>query len=394
MTDTDVLIVGASAAGLGVLESLRGANYRGRITLLGAETHLPYDRPPLSKQVLGGEWDAERAQLRSREQLDALDARFILGEAATGLNASARQVHTAQRKLTAGNIVIATGTSARKLRSQPEIKGLHTLRTLEDALALREDLLAASRLVVVGEGVLGSEIAATASQLGLDVTITGPLTSPMQLQLGGYVSGLLAELHSEAGVQLRLGVGVTGFTEHDDRVTGVRLADGMELPADIVVVAIGGIPATDWLADSGLTLENGVVCDEQCRAAEGIYAVGDVARWFHSGAGDLVRLENRTNATEQSAVVAAAILGGTSGYEPVPYFWSDQYKTKIQVYGTIRPDAYFDVVEGNIDNRRFVIRYHVDGLVTAVLGWNMPKQTRLRAQEIDKRHPIQEEVAV
>lgn len=205
----------------------------------------------------------------------------------------------------------------------------------------------------------------------------------MALQVGPLVSGVLAGLHAERGVRLRLGNGVTGLTDDGaGRVAGVRLGGGETLPADVVVVAIGATPATDWLADSGLSLDNGVVCDARCRAADGVYAVGDVARWHHERLGRPVRLENRTNATEQAMAVAAAILGDDRPYTPVPYFWTDQFDAKLQVHGFLPPEAEVDVVEGDLTARRFVARYRLDGVVTGVLGWNMPKQARMRRQEI------------
>jgi NADPH-dependent 2,4-dienoyl-CoA reductase/sulfur reductase-like enzyme len=373
-----VLVVGASASGLTTVEALRRKGYEGRITVLGDEPHAPYDRPPLSKQVLSGAWEPERAALRTQDVLSALDAEFVLGDPAVGLDTASRTVRTESgRELRADAIVIATGVRVRRLPGQDDLTGVHVLRTLDDSLALREDLLAAARLVVVGEGVLGSEIAATARTLGLDVTLTGPLAAPMALQVGPLVSGVLADLHTERGVKLRLGNGVTGLTGAEGRVTGVELTTGEVLPADVVVVAIGATPATDWLTDSGLELDNGVVCDSRCRAEEGIYAVGDVARWHHEGLGRLIRLENRTSATEQGMAVAGEILGESRPYAPVPYFWTDQYDAKLQVHGFLPLDAEVDVVEGDLTTRRFVARYRVEGRVTGVLGWNMPKQARL-----------------
>lgn len=378
-----VLVVGASASGLTTVEALRRKGYTGGITVLGDEPHAPYDRPPLSKQVLSGAWEPVRATLRTPDALSALDAEFVLGDPAIGLDPATRTVRTEfGRDLRADAIVIATGVRARKLPGQTGLAGVHVLRTLDDALALRKDLLAGSRLVVVGEGVLGSEIAATARTLGLDVTLAGPLSGPLALQVGPLVSGLLAQLHDERGVRLRLGNGVVGLAGEQGRVTGVELSTGEVLPADVVVVAIGASPATDWLADSGLLIDNGVVCDSRCRAAQGIYAVGDVARWHHEGFGRLIRLENRTNVTEQAAAVAGAILGEDQPYVPVPYFWTDQFDAKLQVHGLLPSDADVDIVEGDVAARRFVARYRSGGVVTGVLGWNMPKQTRLRRQEI------------
>jgi NADPH-dependent 2,4-dienoyl-CoA reductase/sulfur reductase-like enzyme len=378
-----VLVVGASAAGLSTAEALRRKGFEGRLTLLDAENYLPYDRPPLSKQVLAGDWDTHRAQLRSPEALVALDAEFVLADPATGLDVATRTVHTASgRAWAADAVVVATGVSPRRLPGQDALAGVHVLRTLDDAVALRTELLAASRLVVVGEGVLGTEIAATARKLGLDVTIAGPQPAPMAGQVGPLVAGVLADLHTEQGVALRLGTGVTGLVGAHGHVTGVRLDTGAVLPADIVVVAIGAVPVTGWLTGSGLQVAGGLVCDSRCRAAEGIYAAGDVARFRHDVHGTLIRLENRTNATEQAGVVAANILGADQAYTPIPYFWTDQYDAKLQVHGVLRADADVTVVEGDVANRRFVARYERDGRVTGVLGWNMPKQTRLRRQDV------------
>ncbi|WP_194829830.1 NAD(P)/FAD-dependent oxidoreductase [Nocardia sp. XZ_19_231] len=382
-TPANVLVVGASAAGLSTVESLRRKGYVGPITVLGDEAEAPYDRPPLSKQVLAGAWERDRATLRPPELLDKLDAEFVLGDAAVGFDAASRTVRTASgRTLTAAAVVLATGVRARSLPGQPELGGVHVLRTLADSLALRSALGSCRRLVVVGEGVLGCEIAATARAMGIEVTITGPQAGPMAVQVGSLVSGVLAQLHAEQGVRLRMGAAVESLIGESGQVAGVRLATGEVLDADVVVVAIGAVPATDWLIGSGLTLDNGIVCDSTCRAADGVFAVGDVARWQHEHFGALVRLENRTNATEQAAAVAGAILGDDTPYVPVPYFWTDQFDAKLQVHGILRADAEVDIIEGDLTARRFVARFRNNGIVTGVLGWNMPKQTRLRRQDI------------
>ncbi|MFI0816621.1 NAD(P)/FAD-dependent oxidoreductase [Streptomyces sp. NPDC021098] len=386
---SSVLIVGASAAGLGTAESLRRKGHRGSITVLGAEPHAPYDRPPLSKQVLAGAWAPERARLRTEEALDALDATFLLGDPAVALDAAARTVRTASgRDLAADAVVVATGVRPRALPGQEGPAGVHVLRSLDDAAALRADLLTAARAVVVGDGVLGAEIAATARSLGVDVTLAGPQSAPMAAQLGSRVAELLAELHAEQGVALRLGTAVDGLTAQGGRVAGVRLVDGEVLPADVVVIAVGAVPETDWLTGSGLTLDNGVVCDAYCRAADGIYAVGDVARWHHTGLGATLRLENRTNAVEQAAAVAGNILGEEKPYTPVPYFWTDQFDAKIHVHGLPSTDAEMAVVEGAVTDRRFVAQYRRHGRVIGVLGWNMPKQTRLHRGALLAEPPV------
>lgn len=378
-----VLVVGASAAGLATLEALRRKGYQGEVTVLGAESHLPYDRPPLSKQVLSGTWDPQRAQLRPEDALSSLDAEFILGDPATGLDVATRTVRTTSgRDLRADAVVVATGLRPRTLPGQADLTGVHVLRTLDDTAALRADLVGSSRVVVVGDGVLGAEIAATARDMGLAVTMAGPQQAPLARQFGPVVAGLLADLHAERGVRLRLGTAVTGLVGQDGQVAGVSLDTGEVLPADVVVVALGATPVTDWLAGSGLRLDDGLVCDSRCRAAEGIYAVGDVARWHHQTLGALLRLENRTNATEQAVAVAANILGGDQPYTPVPYFWTDQFDTRIQVHGAPSATAEVTIVDGAVADRRFVALYQRDDKVTGVLGWNMAKQARLRRQHL------------
>jgi NADPH-dependent 2,4-dienoyl-CoA reductase/sulfur reductase-like enzyme len=378
-----VLVTGASAAGLATAEALRRKGYTGKMTVLGAEPHLPYDRPPLSKQVLAGSWEPARAQLRQPDALSALDAEFVLGDPAVKLDTSARAVHTASgRVLTADAVVVATGLRPRTLPGQAALAGVHVLRTLDDALGLRAELLSCKQAVVVGDGVLGAEIAATACGMGVSVTMAGPQPAPLAMQFGPLAAGLLAGLHAERGVSLRLGTAVTGLASRNGRVTGVCLDNGDVLPADVVVVAFGATPATEWLEGSGLRLDNGLVCDSRCRAAEGVYAAGDVARWHHESLDALLRLENRTNATEQAVAVAGNILGEDRPYTPVPYYWTDQFDAKLQVHGVLSPDAEVTIVDGDVAARRFVAVYRRDGEVTGLLGWNMAKQARLRSREL------------
>ncbi|MYR06864.1 FAD-dependent oxidoreductase [Gordonia sp. SID5947] len=373
---TGVLIVGASAAGLATAEALRRGGFGEPITMIGAESQAPYDRPPLSKQVLSGAWTPDRARLRSVDFLETLQLDIALGESAVTLDVASRAVQTDRRIITAEHIVIATGARPRELPGQSELQRLHSFRSLEDAVALRGDLCDAQRLVVVGDGVLGAEIAATSRSMGIDVTVVGPQAGLMESQLGPATARYLTELHEAQGVRTRLGAQVVGFDDAAGRVTGVRLANGDTLDTDVVVVAIGAVPATDWLSGSGLDVDDGVVCDHRCRAAEGIHAAGDVARIRDVTTGVTQRRENRTNATEQGIAVAADILGVGAPATPISYFWSDQFGTKIQVDGSISCDAEMSVLEGAPADGRFVAGYQCDGVVTAVLGWNMPKQSR------------------
>ncbi|KOX14231.1 NAD(P)/FAD-dependent oxidoreductase [Nocardiopsis sp. NRRL B-16309] len=392
-----VTIVGASAAGLSTAEALRRRGYQGRLRLLDAEDRLPYDRPPLSKQVLSGAWEPSRARLRGPDQLAALNAELLLGERAVSLDLRNRSVTTdTGRSLEDDVLVLATGLAPVVLPGQDGLAGAHVLRGLDHALALRRDLVTAARVVVVGEGVLGAEIAATARGLGLDVTLVGLGHTLLADQLGGTVGGVLTDLHTERGVRLRLGTAVESVVGDGGRVSGVRLTGGEVLSADVVVAAVGSRPATAWLEGSGLPLGDGVETDARCRAAPGIYAVGDAASWFHEGLGRRLRLENRTNAVEQAQAVAAAILGADRPFTPVPYFWTDQYDARIQAHGMPSPGAQVSIAEGDPADRRFVAVYTEGGRVTGVLGWNMPKQARLLRQEHlappDARRPPQPSV--
>ena len=382
--DQDVLIVGASAAGLSTAEALRRGGHCGRLTLLDAESGCPYDRPPLSKQLLSGQWTPSKTALRSREALDGLGAEWVFGERAEHLETGARSVRTSTgRVLTADAIVLTTGVTPRHLPGQESIQNAHVVRSLDDALRLKARLRTDRHLLVVGNGVLGSEIASTAATMGVDVTLVGAAPAPMAAQLGDSVSSLLAEMHEKAGVRLIGGRRIAGIRQGWTGVH-VTLDSGEVLSADDVVVAIGSRPADDWLALSGLQLDDGIVCDAFCRAAPGIWAAGDVARWDHPIVGSL-RLENRSNAAEQALAVAADILGTGEPYSPIPYFWTDQHGVRIQVHGVIPAAARLRITDGDPDSGRFVaIALTPDQeRPVGVIGWGMPKQTRIRRTELE-----------
>lgn len=371
-----VVIVGASAAGLTTAEALRREGYAGRLTLIGDEKALPYDRPPLSKQVLSGTWDPTKTLLRPETVYAEHDIELRLGTSASGVDLARRTVALAGGEEVAyDGLVIATGVIPRELPFGHDLAGVHVLRTIDDALALRADLLRSSSVVVVGAGFLGSEAAASARRLGLDVTLVDPLPLPLVRQLGDRVGRLVAELHEEEGVRLRTEVGVAALLG-GGRVSGVELTDGTVVPAEVVLVAIGAIPATDWLAGSGVPVDDGVVCDSTCLAVDGVYAAGDVARWFNPHFGTLMRVEHRMNATEQGMAVAGNLLGARTPFAPVPYFWTDQFDAKIQAYGIFPAGAEMSVAHGALADRRFVAHYRVGGRIVGVLGWNMAKQLR------------------
>jgi NADPH-dependent 2,4-dienoyl-CoA reductase/sulfur reductase-like enzyme len=371
-----VTIVGGSLAGLRAGEALRREGFDGVIRIVSAEEGYPYDRPPLSKQVLAGSWEPDRARLRGAEELDA---DWVFGRRAVGLDVAKHAVTLDNGDVVDGDaVVIATGASPRRLPpsvAPPDLAGVHVLRTIEDCVALAGELDGSPRVVVVGAGFIGSEVAATAKGRGADVVVVEALPVPLERSLGARMGALCARLHEDNGVSVRLGVGVAGLEgDGDGRVARVRLADGAAIDADVVVVGVGVAPATGWLEGSGLTLGDGVLCDSRCRAAPCVVAAGDAARWQHERLGSDVRVEHWTNAAEQGAAAAVALLRGDEAppYAPVPYFWSDQHGTKIQFLGNCRPDDEVRVVEGSADEGRFVAAYGRAGRLTAVLLWNRP----------------------
>ncbi|MFJ9412830.1 NAD(P)/FAD-dependent oxidoreductase [Streptomyces sp. NPDC101227] len=398
MTARPIAIVGASAAGLAAAEALRRFGWSGPLTLIGDEPHLPYDRPPLSKQLLHGAWEPDRLLLRTTEQLAPLDLDLRLGTRATGLDAATRTLTLDGEHLACAGVIIATGVTARTLPGAENIAGVHTLRTLDDALALRARLTGTGRrLVIVGNGVLGCEAAAVARELGHDVTLVGIDAIPMAAAVGTEIGELLAEEHRARGVTLHTGA-VDGFETTGERVTGVRLTDGTLLPADTVLVAIGSTPAVGWLGDDpALDTTDGLRCDAYCAAAPGIYAAGDVARWDHPVHGRPLRFEHRTNASEQGMAAARNLLAelaaeGTEGagngeaqerhpFAPVPYFWSDQYAIKLQAYGLTTGADRVETTVLDRAERRTVALYGREGNAVGVLTTGLPpRQVRaLRA---------------
>jgi NADPH-dependent 2,4-dienoyl-CoA reductase/sulfur reductase-like enzyme len=373
-----VAVVGASLAGTRAVDALRAGGFDGRITLVGAETHLPYDRPPLSKQLLTGTWPVERAQLADAHHFADLGVELHLGVAATHLDPATLQVDLAGgASLRPDAIVLATGGSARMLGTGG-LAGIHTLRTLDDSLAVKEAFDARPRVVVVGAGFIGAEVASSARTLGLDVTILDPAPVPLERVLGSRLGTICAELHSDHGVHVRCGVPVAGF-RGADRVREVVLGDGSTLPADLVVVGVGIVPGTGWLSASGLPIDDGVLCDEfgAVDADRRILAVGDVARRRDPATGTTVRAEHWTNAVEQARNAVGNLLAGPGNgtpYHPVPYFWSDQHGIKIQMLGRPAPGDDLEIVSGSVADRRFVGVFSRGGTPTAAVGFDSPRE--------------------
>jgi NADPH-dependent 2,4-dienoyl-CoA reductase/sulfur reductase-like enzyme len=371
-----VVVVGASLAGLRAAETLRTSAFDGRITIVGDEPHHPYDRPPLSKRLLSGEWEAERIALRKPDQMDSLDVTWRTSTSAVGLDLDRRAVALSDGSACGfDGLVIATGAAPRRIPGQDRHADAHVLRTLDDSLRLRAELVGGGRrVVVIGAGFIGLEVAATARLLGNEVTVLEGAAAPLIRGLGAAMGIAVAAVHGDHGVEIRCGVGVSGID-----AAAVVLADGTTVPADLLVVGIGVSPNVAWLDGSGLTIDDGVVCGPDLGAgAEAVFAAGDVARWHNPLFDEVMRVEHWTNAAEQGAHAATNLLAAADGrpttpYAPVPFFWSEQYDRRIQFLGRPAGDDEVRVVAGSIDERRFAALYGGGGRLRGVLGVNMPR---------------------
>jgi NADPH-dependent 2,4-dienoyl-CoA reductase/sulfur reductase-like enzyme len=380
----DIVVVGGSLAGLRACETLRQEGHTGGITLVGAEQEEPYDRPPLSKKVLAGEWDVDRIRLRKPEEFASLELTLRFGVKATGLDTTARILSLDDgTTLAYDGLVIATGSTPRRLPGQPLLDGVTELRTLTDSLGLQARIADGSaRVIVIGAGFIGLEVAATARQKGCSVTVLEGGPAPMIRGLGPDMGLAVASVHGRHDVDVRCGVQVQSIEGEHGRVTGVRLAGGELVPADVVVVGVGVAPAVDWLGDSGLALRDGVVCDATLNTdVPGVYAAGDCARWPNlafEGHDDVeMRVEHWTNAAEQGAAAARNLLAVSRGEQPVayvsvPFFWSDQFDSRIQFVGRAHGGDDIHVFAGRTDGA-FAALYGWEGRLRGVLGVSMPK---------------------
>lgn len=378
-----VAVVGASLAGLSAARSLRKQGYDGRLVLIGDEPHRPYDRPPLSKEFLAG--TIGEADLVLEADGEDLRAEWLLGARATGLDRTRRAVRLADgAEVRADGVVIATGAAARGLPGSAGLAGVHTLRTLDDARALRAELARGGRLVVIGGGFIGAEVASTARALGLEVTVVEAAPTPLAGPLGEHMGAVVSGLHADHGVRLLCGVGVKGLGG-ERQVDSVLLEDGRGVPADIVVVGVGARPCVEWLEGSGVALDNGVKCGADGRTSlAGVVAVGDCANWYDPRAGAHRRVEHWTGARERPDAAIATLLAGGAvepGVPRPPYFWSDQYGVKIQFAGHAAGADSVSVEEGAAEDRDVLAVYRRAGRPVAVLGMNRPRSfTRWRRQ--------------
>jgi NADPH-dependent 2,4-dienoyl-CoA reductase/sulfur reductase-like enzyme len=386
-SEKGIVIVGGGLAAARTAEQLRRSQYTGRITIVSDEVHLPYDRPPLSKEVLRKEVDD--VALKPREWYDEKDIALRLGSAVVGLD-------TAERTITLDDgtvlgydeLVIATGLVPRRIPAFPDLEGIRVLRSVDESMALREHASAARHAVVIGAGFIGCEVAASLRSLGVDVVLVEPQPTPLASVLGEQIGGLVARLHRGEGVDVRLGLGVAEV-RGQECVDTVVLTDGTELSADLVVVGIGSRPATEWLEGSGIEVDNGVICDEAGRtSAPHVWALGDVASW-RDATGHQARVEHWSNVADQARVAVPAMLGqDVPTNVVVPYFWSDQYDVKIQCLGDPEADDIVHLVED--DGRKFLAYYERDGVLVGVVGGGMPGKVMKVRAKIAAATPIAE----
>lgn len=398
MPEQRMVVVGASLAGLRAVEAARKSGYSDAITLIGAEQHLPYNRPPLSKVYLEAGDEPESPQFRTEDHLrDELGVDLRLGTRATGLSCAAKIVYTDAGDVPYSGLIIATGAAARIVPGAEDLPGVHTLRTLDDAIAVRAALDAGSRVVVVGAGFIGSEVASAARKRGLPVTVVETLPVPLVRSVGEEMGRACADLHHAHGTDLRCGVKVTAIESQDGgAVKRVVLDDGTVLDAELVVVGIGVVPSTGWLAGSGLRLherDSGVVCDDTLNAGQpGVYAAGDVAHWPNPlFDGQQMRLEHWTNAAEQGALAARNALDPSAAKPSatVPYFWSDWYGRRIQFVGVPQADE-IRAVSAETGDPRFLALYRRGDHIGGAICIDRPTQIMKYRRMIAKRAPWSE----
>jgi 3-phenylpropionate/trans-cinnamate dioxygenase ferredoxin reductase component len=382
-----VVIVGGGLAATRTAEQLRRAGYAGVLTIVSDEVHLPYDRPPLSKEVLRSEVDD--VTLKPREFYDEHNITLRLGSAATSLDTEAQTVTLDDGTILGyGELVVATGLVPRRIPALPNLDGIRVLRSFDESLALRRHASAARRAVVVGAGFIGCEVAASLRGLGVEVTLVEPQPAPLASALGVQIGGLVARLHRAEGVDVRTEIGVADV-RGDKHVDTVVLTDGTEVTADLVVIGVGSRPATEWLQGSGIEVDNGVICDAAGRTSvPNVWALGDVASW-RDPMGHQVRVEHWSNVAEQARVVVPAMLGlKMPSNVVVPYFWSDQYDIKIQCLGEPLATDTVHLIED--DGRRFLAYYERNGMVAGVVGGGMLGKVMKSRAKIAAAAPISE----
>jgi len=387
--DGSVLIIGASLGGLRTAQGLRDLGFVGSITLVGDEEHPPYDRPPLSKQIAVGKWEIDRTLLLDEERRAALKIDLQLGRRATHLDPATATVTFADGgTLRADRVVIATGARPREL-SVPEGVVAHVVRTYEDGVALHQALdTAPRRVVVIGAGFIGAEVASSARSFGHDVTVVETQSVPLATILGDELGSRCAALHAKGGVTLLAGTSVDAIAADGAGGAVLTLSTRQTLHADVLVVGIGVIANTEWLIGSGLSINNGVEVDGALFAHEHVVAVGDVARfqWTRLEMTSAERIEHWQVAADHGRFAAEGLLAGRSDAKPIhllPYFWSDQYGVKLQMLGRPAPGDHVDIIDED-DQGRLLALYERNGAVAAAFAISKPRALmQLRAALLD-----------
>ncbi len=390
MNPDKIVIIGGGQAGGWAAQTLRKEGFSGRITLIGDESHPPYERPPLSKSVLAGVAPVESTHLFKQSAFDDLQLAWRPNERVTAIDPTAKNVLlSSSERVTYDKLILCMGGRARTLPVPgAELPGIFTLRNIEDAQALRQSLGPGKRLVVVGGGWIGLEVAATARGTGMEVTVVEAAGRLCERTVPREISDYLRRLHSTHGTEVILDSGVTRFTRGVTSPLMVELTDGRELACDAVVIGVGLIPNDELARDAGLECDGGVVVDAQCRTTDpDILAAGDVSSWHCSWAGRRMRLESWQNAQEQGIAVARSALGHEVIHQPLPWFWSDQYDANLQIYGIPAP-SHRVVVRGNPASGAFIVFYLDGECVKAALGPNSARDLRFARRLIETRKPV------
>jgi 3-phenylpropionate/trans-cinnamate dioxygenase ferredoxin reductase subunit len=366
------VIVGASLAGAKAAETLRAEGFGGRLVLIGAEHERPYERPPLSKDYLRGEAGREKIYVHDEDFYAGHDIELRLGRSATSLNTTTNELALDDGdRLRYDRLLLATGAEPRRLQIPgSELDGVLYLRSVEDSDALRERLDRGGNVVVIGAGWIGAEVAASARQRGLEVTVVEPLGVPLERVLGNEVGGIYRDIHADHGVQMLLGTAVEAF-EGTTSVQRVRTSDGRELECDFVVVGVGVQPRAELAAQAGIAVDNGILVDEHLQTSvPGVFAAGDVANAQHPFYGERVRVEHWANALNQGPVAARAMLGRSDVYDRLPYFFSDQYEVGMEYSGFARS---WDrvVFRGDPGSREFIAFWMTENRVVAGMNVNV-----------------------
>jgi NADPH-dependent 2,4-dienoyl-CoA reductase/sulfur reductase-like enzyme len=378
-----VVIAGGSLAAFTSAEALRAEGFAGRIQIFSGEDCLPYNRPPLSKQVLLGTWDATKCFITTEERLQDLNIDFHSGAKVTGLRSHEKKIIVGDTEHDFDKLIIATGVRARKIDKSEKMKKVITVRNLEDTLNLKEQLAQVTHVGVIGSGVLGCEIASAISASGKKVTILDQILAPNLPMSGGHISEKIKELFIENSVEMRLGVGVKAINEIGDKVE-IQLIDDEVISVELLVLAIGSVNNTEWLTESGLDISNGVLCDSKGEAATDIFAVGDVARWWDKRNQAAVKRENQSSAIEQGLAVGKYIATGAESVISRSFFWSEIFGQRITLVGHLDPKLDFQVLHGSIANNSFVGATFADGSMTGLLGWNMSKEFRQERKKMEE----------